>query len=228
MSAEDIAVIKRDYRNFYLERDNLIGLAAGITGAGISANTKMDGDIQKFYQDSIRSGTTNSISRIVKLPGDGFITIPVLLATHAFLRERPAGEWSQRSIRAIIVGTPTALLLQKATGASRPLQGNSNWRPFRSVNGLSGHAFIGAVPFITAARMSDNFYVKGLFYSLSILPGVSRINDNKHYFSQAALGWYLAFLSCNAVDKTAHKKQNKFLIAPLLDKGGAVFVSHTF
>ncbi|MDI6889358.1 MAG: hypothetical protein QMC83_00235 [Thermodesulfovibrionales bacterium] len=80
------------------------------------------------------------------------------------------------------------------------------------------------MPFITAAKMNDIQYLKAVFYGLSILPGLSRINDNKHYFSQVALGWYLAFLSCSAIEKTESKNRTKFLITPLSGNGVAVQV----
>jgi hypothetical protein len=86
------------------------------------------------------------------------------------------------------------------TGGSRPSEGESYWRPFNGDNGVSGHAFLGGVPFLTAARMTDDPYIKGALYFFSALPALSRINDDKHYASQAFLGWYLAWLSVRAVD----------------------------
>ncbi|MEW6161789.1 MAG: phosphatase PAP2 family protein [Nitrospirota bacterium] len=225
---QDIAIIKRDYRNFYLDKDNLAKLGVGIAGAGIFANTSMDGDIQEFYQDNIRGETTDSMSKILKLPGNVFVTIPLLFSARIFLKEMPAGKWAQKSLRAIIVGAPAGLFIQRAIGASRPSEDDSKWRPLKDADGLSGHVFIGAVPFITAAKMNDNPYIKGILYGLSVLPGLSRINDNKHYFSQAALGWYLAFLSCSAIEKTESKNRTKFLITPLSGNGVAVFVGHVF
>lgn len=223
--ARDITSIKTDYENFYLDKGNLIKLGIGIGVAGIFANTSMDNDIQKFYQDNIRGKTTDSMSEILKAPGEVLLTIPLLVSARFLLKDSAAGKWAQKSIRAIIVGAPAGLILQRVTGAQRPSEGNSNWRPFRDANGLSGHAFISAVPFITAAKMNDNPYIKGLLYGLSVLPNLSRINDNKHYFSQTALGWYLAFLSCNAVDKTDYKNKTTFIIMPLSDKGAVVFIN---
>ena len=224
----DFALIKYDYKNFYLDGKNLIKLGIGVSGAGILANTSIDGDIQKYYQDHIRDESIDSMSKILKTPGEVFFTIPLLIGTRFFLKDTPAGEWAQKSLRAMIAGAPAGLVMQRATGASRPSEGNSKWKPFKDGNGLSGHAFVGAVLFITAARMNDDPYLKGIFYGLSILPGLSRINDNKHYFSQIASGWYLAFLSCNAVDKTDHKNKTTFLITPLSGKGVAVLISRGF
>jgi Capsule assembly protein Wzi len=220
--------IKNDYENFYLSGDNLLRLGIGIGCAGLFANTSMDSDIQEFYQDNIRSDVTDDLSKIFKIPGNIFITPPVLLGTYLLFKDSSAGEWAQKSLRALAVGAPAGLLLQRVTGASRPSEGDSKWRPFNDANGLSGHAFIGAIPFITAAKMNENPYVKGLLYGLSFLPGLSRINDNEHYFSQTALGWYLALLSCNSVEKTDMKKDTKFAVIPLSDKGLMVTINRNF
>ena len=43
-----------------------------------------------------------------------------------------------------------------ATGASRPADGQgSHWHMFNDNNGVSGHAFIGAIPFLAAAEMVE-------------------------------------------------------------------------
>jgi len=65
--------------------------------------------------------------------------------------------------------------------------------------------------------MSASRHGKGIFYGLSTLPGLSRINDDVHYFSQAALGWYLAYLSCAAIEKTEDQREDRvhFGISPI-------------
>jgi hypothetical protein len=226
--SKDLSNIKDDYENFYLRRNNLIQLGIGIGCAGLLANTSMDGDIQEFFQDNVRSDITDDLSNILKVPGDVFITIPILLGTYLIFNESPAGKWAQKSLRALIVGAPAGLLLQRVTGASGPSEGDSKWRPFDDANGLSGHSFIGAIPFITAAKMTENPYMKGALYGLSVLPGLSRINDNKHYFSQTALGWYLAFLSCNAIQKTNMRNNTKVAVVPLSDKGLLITINRSF
>src|SRR3990172_6974617 len=120
-------------------------------------------------------------------------------------------------IRATVAGAPAVLFLQVATGGSRPTGGDSDWRPFHSSHGVSAHAFLGGVPFIIAAKMSASPYGKGIFYGLSSLPGLSRINDDVHYFSQAALGWYLAYLSCAVIEETEDQRKDRvhFGISPI-------------
>jgi len=61
---------------------------------------------------------------------------------------------------------------------------------------------MGAMPFITAAQMTENPWTNGCLYSLSVLPAWSRVNDHDHYLSQAVLGWWMAYLAASAVNRT--------------------------
>ena len=194
-----------DYKNFY-SPNNLWKLALGIGYAGFYANTSFDQEIQDFYNDYLKSSITDDISKVVKPFGDGRITVPIYL-TAALIGElskkskfgSTIGEWGQRCSRSILVGAPPVLFLQVTLGASRPEEGRgSRWRPFKDNNGVSGHSFMGAVPFLTAAKMTNKRFLKCSFYLGSTLAGLSRINDNKHYFSHSVLGWWIAYLSVNS------------------------------
>jgi len=226
----ELLKVKSDYSEFYLNGNNLLLLGLGIGASGISANTHLDQDIRNTYSNHIKSSATDDLSTWVKQPGDGLYTIPALLGGYIFLRDTPVGDWSQRSLRALAVGGPTIPFLQNAIGSESPQDGGSGWKPFQSHNAVSGHAFVGSVPFITAAQMFDNIGFKVALYGVSILPAVSRINDNQHYFSQAALGWYLGLLSCNAVYRTDHKDKEKISIypVPMAGKGLAVILTKSF
>ncbi|MBI5643982.1 MAG: hypothetical protein HY954_10975 [Deltaproteobacteria bacterium] len=194
-----VSEVKEDYRNFYLDSGNILRFGAALSVAGITANSSADREVQEYFQDNIRSGPGDDASDIMRIPGEALVTLPLTLGAY-LISDGPAGEWGKRSLRALFLGGPAGLIVQRATGGGRPREGDSHWRPFKNNNGLSGHAFIGAVPFITAARMQENVYFKGLLYGASILPGLSRINDNEHFISQAAIGWYLAYLSAAAVE----------------------------
>jgi membrane-associated phospholipid phosphatase len=113
------------------------------------------------------------------------------------------GEWGSRSLRMFVVGAPPLYVLQLATGASRPSDGpGSQWHFFNDNNGVSGHAFIGAIPFLAAAEMVESPLLKGTLYVCSTFTGFSRMTDNAHYPSQVFLGWYLAWASSIAVSRT--------------------------
>ena len=203
--------ITADYKQFYLA-NNLKNLAIGMGIAGVLANTVVDGKIQTWYQESTKNEDTDRIAKAVKPFGNGRITIPVFLG-FALIGEltkttsigSAAGEWGKRSLRAILVGIPPLLLLQNILGASRPTESNSYWRPFNDDNAVSGHSFMGAVPFLSVAMMVNNVFLKYCFYFGSTLTGLSRINDNAHYFSQTALGWWLSYLATRVVDKVTRQ-----------------------
>src|SRR5204862_2978155 len=102
------------------------------------------------------------------------------------------------------------LLMQRVTGGSRPGENpwGSHWNFFKDSNGVSGDAFIGGVAFITAAKMSDNLFLKTGFYALSVMPALGRVNDDAHYTSQAFLGYFLAYMACSAVDLTNFQSEH--------------------
>ncbi len=232
MIAHPVRTVALDVRNYYLDSSNLLRLGIGIAADAVPANTNLDRWIRDRYQGDIRSKGTDDIAKVAKVPGTALVTVPVFAGAYGagfLLRNGTITEWSQRSFRATLVGTPALLVLQEAIGSDRPEDGNSHWRPFHSGHGVSGHAYIGAIPFITAAEMSESPYWRVSFLALSTLPGLSRINDNAHYFSQAALGWYLAYLGCRVVSKgnTAAVGRSRFGIAPLAG-GMAITVQRMF
>ncbi len=199
-----VRTVVLDIRNYYLESSNLVRLGIGIATDAVPANTNLDRWIRDRYQDRLRSQATDDVAKVAKVPGTALVTVPVFAAAYGagyLLRTPTITDWSQRSFRATLVGAPALLILQKGIGSDRPEDGNSHWRPLNSSHGVSGHAYIGAVPFVTAAEMTDSTYGQALFFALSALPGLSRINDDAHYLSQAALGWYLAYLSCRVVSR---------------------------
>ncbi|MGI9517375.1 MAG: phosphatase PAP2 family protein [Pirellulaceae bacterium] len=115
-----------------------------------------------------------------------------------------AKTWSYRSTRSLLVGAPALILTQSITGASRPGENpaGSGWKPFDDDNGASGHAFIGAVPFLVAAEMTDRPVLKGALVVGSGIAGYSRICTDSHYLSQVILGWTIAHISVRSVTDT--------------------------
>jgi hypothetical protein len=220
-----ISVIEKDYKAFYLDGHVMGSLGLGVLGAGVLANSSADREVHEYFQDNLRSGATDAFSDASRVPGDVLIAIPLLLGTYVLAVEGPVKSWAGESLRAFFVGAPAGLFIQYATGASRPEEGTSGWKPFNGNNGLSGHAFVGAVPFLTAAKMQDSTAMKTLFYGLSVLPGLSRMNDGKHYFSQAALGWWLAYLSTGVIDDEG--QGTSFRLSPF-PEGFGVTLSASF
>jgi PAP2 superfamily len=232
--SRSIEAVKTDIGNFYLDRENLTKLGIGIAGAAVFANTGMDRYIHNKYQDDLRSKGTDDVARIFNISDTALflVTVPVYIGAYGaglLLHNSTMEEWAQKSLRATVVGGPALVFLATATGADRPTEGNSHWKPFQNFHGVSGHTFIGGIPFITAAKMSENPYQKAIFYGLSTLPGLSRINDDEHYFSQVAMGWFLAYLSCAAVEKGNDRQEGRVQVQfAAVPKGIAITLQKTY
>ena len=213
--------VKRDYVSFYsLGRLARLGVGFGVGAA--MANTDFDQNVQDWYQDDIRSETTDKYSKVAKVFGEGKYLIPLALlsaSVNYIEPESPIGVWGVYTSRAYLVGAPIMLLMQVTTGGSRPDDGTygSEWRPFQDNNGVSGHAFMGAVPFLTIAHMYDDVpVVKYLAYAASFATAWSRVNDNNHYLSQVSLGWYMAYESADAVFD-ADRDARDLVVKPLVE-----------
>ncbi len=200
--------IKQDHVNYYsLQNAAYFGASFGL--GAVLANGDTDEDIQQWYLDDIHSDGTDDAAKIVKNFGEGILLAGVVGAT-AFLGDGDnddsalgnMGVWGRRTMRAIIVGTPSMLIMQRATGAGRPVEGGSAWNFWDDSNGVSGHSFVGALSFLTAAEMTDSKPLKYTLYVASTFAGWSRLNDDKHYASQVFLGWFMAWRSVQAVSQS--------------------------
>jgi membrane-associated phospholipid phosphatase len=213
--------VKTDYQYFY-SSDRLIRMSFVFAAGALVANTALDQNIQTWYQDHVRNSRTNNISKVAKVFGEGKYLIPISLITAittTHVVKIPAiGAWGRNMVRSYLVGGPPLVLMQRLTGGSRPGESKegSHWKPLKDDNGVSGHAFVGAVPFLTLAHMNDDkILLKYLFYTASFFPGLSRINDNMHYPSQVALGWYLAWVATGSVWKSNQQEQ-KLSVVPFI------------
>lgn len=209
-------LIRDDYKNFY-SCDNFFRLGVAFAITAPLANTPVDQNFRDWYQRDVRSSGSDDFSSAMKPFGEYYYTIPVFVTAALAGRcfdDTPCGscvhDWGQRSLRALAVGAPAVGVMQVVVGSSRPGEGGSYWRPFHDENGVSGHAFVGSIPFLTAASMTENRLCRYTLIAASALPAWSRINDDAHYLSQAALGWCMgcaAVLSVNETEWQRHGVQ---------------------
>ncbi|MBI4586536.1 MAG: hypothetical protein HY717_21205 [Planctomycetes bacterium] len=218
--------IWEDHKNFYSPY-NLENMLLGMALAAPVANTSADRDLREQYQLHLRSSATDGAADVFERAGDYFIALPVFAGATlagAAAKDTYAGsvlfDWGQRSLRSMAVGVPPLLFWQRALGASRPNEDDSRWHPFQDNNAVSGHSFVGAIPFLTAASMTDAWHWRCLLVTASLAPGWARFNNDDHYFSQAALGWWLAALSVFAVDHSERSGIPLSLEPMVLPQGG--------
>lgn len=220
--------IRLDYIHQYTGK-NLRCLGLTLALVAPLANTDADENFQNWYRQNVRSAATDRWGKVGNRFGEHWLTVPVFVAAAAagFLLEdchtaQVAGDWGKRSIRALIVGSPTVGILQVGLGAGRPgeYEHSSRWRPFHDKNGVAGHGFVGAVPFLTAARMTDNRPLKALFFAGSFWTCWARVNGDSHYLSQAILGWTIAYLAVDSVNTTEDEYRRWQLVPLDLPQGG--------
>ena len=202
--------ILNDIRNFYSLR-TLVIWSASLSGSAMIAYSPIDPFVSYTYQEYIRGPRSDAVARVFDPLGEWKKTWPVFLGCSVFdyipwkkqtSALRIIGNWGSRSSRALLLGWPSVALFQRVIGSPRPIWGSSYWQPFRYGTGVSGHAFVGAIPFLAAASMTENPLLKGIFIATSTGVSIGRINDNKHYTSQVVLGWIAAWLSIQAISKT--------------------------
>lgn len=215
---EKLSIVQRvlsDHRNYY-SSESLTMLGAGVVIGGAMANSSIDNEIYRRFQSSVRSANSDEWFENLhasKELGNGKFTMPVFAGSWLMGKLLPdspiaekTGRWGERSLRGILVGAPPLLVMQQLTGGSRPTETSEGpeWHPFQDNNGISGHAFMGSLPFITAAKMTESRSLKATYYAASSVVPLSRMNDSAHYPSQVALGWWMAFLAASAVDASDH------------------------
>jgi hypothetical protein len=224
-----------DYRRFYSPPE-LFALAGGIGLAAVFANADIgdktiDENFQQWHHEHVATHNARKFAYVVKEFGNGRHFLPFYAvcsgagqAWESSPTARTIGEWGDRSLRSFFVGGPVILALQYGLGASRPEDhtNGSRWVPFFAENSASGHAFIGGINFINAAMMTDNVPLKSALYVASIVPGWSRIIQDKHYISQVVLGWWVAYLSASAVDWNERGTSDWQITPVVSDDGMAV------
>jgi hypothetical protein len=219
ISGEQIA---NDYALFY-SKPNMYRLGVGL-GLGAAGAHWIDEDISSHYQKHQRSQRTDDWSKTAKLFGEWTYLLPLSVAA-AYLdtsSQSSLGEWGNRTFRALVVGAPAVLSAQVITGGSRPSDNRdygSEWRTFKDNNGVSGHAFVGSIPFLTLADMNkDDPWIYYPAMAASLATPLSRLNDNQHYLSHIVLGWYFAKQATSATFNSSNRQDQSHFV-PYLDRG---------
>jgi len=226
------ADIAADFRYHYSAQP-LTDVAVGFGITALLANSNADAEIQQFFREQLQNDTGDSLANVFTDVGNlaqPLFSIPIYLGViwlgdRNAATESAAPQWAANSLRASLVAMPELVALAYIAGGQRPEEGAPGWNPFDDNNGVSGHAFFGAVPIITAAKMTDKRWLRYTLYATSTLPGFARVYEDKHYFSQAFMGWWLANAAARTVEHSNFGRQSSVRLLPLLypDGGGLQF-----
>ncbi|MCP4293723.1 MAG: phosphatase PAP2 family protein [bacterium] len=199
-------------------RRSFVRLGVALAGAAVLAFSGADEVIEGWHRDSVRSNKSDSLSHFLKFGGERFWfgNWAMVAALDGWVRSNAFSRWGRANFEAMAVGLPLLWTVQRGLGANRPSSddGSPKWKPMKAANSASGHAFIGAVPWLTLARRHNLVPVKKMAQLGSVLTGWSRLNDRKHYLSQIVLGWTIAYNAVAAVaDDEIEKSEIKEISA---------------
>ncbi|HEX6204073.1 MAG TPA: hypothetical protein VF100_13815 [Thermoanaerobaculia bacterium] len=232
--------VSSDLSRFYRRR-RAMRFGGVLAGAGALANTDGDEEIQAWYREDVRSPSGDEwaadLERLGRMETIGLPLLAggLLVGLAPEEGSRAPVRWLRRTARAYLVGTPALLYLQPLTGGNRPAEGlGSDWQPFVGQNGVSGHAFTGAVPFLTIARQTRRPWLRVLAVAASTAGGWAQFHTDQHYLSQFALGWWLAWEATDAIAESdarllGEDEEPRVAILPLpAEGGGGVLVTLRF
>ncbi len=233
----DVDLARDDAANFYTP-SGLSLLALGIGAAAPIANTSADESIRRWVRAPAarvpgEGDSVDALSSVVNYAGQFWFVVPLWVevaalrggAADGYQADGGMREWGNRSLRAVALGYPPVLALYGILGSGRPDKNDSHWHPFREFHGVSGHTFMGAIPFLTAAAMVDEPLYKVPLVLGSFLTGWSRLHEDRHYFSQVALGWWIAYLAVRSVGQTQEQRES-FSVAPAVTPEGPGVAVH--
>lgn len=235
--------VARDFGNLYAPRP-LVRIGSALAVGGLMANTSADEEIQDWYREDVRSESTDDFAESAEVLGDDWVvpTFVVLGLVGELAADGEPGTagaglsgWVRRTGRAAIIGLPSVYYLQQITGGNRPSDGlGSGWEPFDGSHGVSGHTFLGAIPFLAVARMSESRVVDTLAIVASTLAGWARLNEDQHYLSQVMLGWYVAWEATGAIERSHRRalgegEERAYAVTPVaLPDGAGLTVTMSF
>lgn len=222
--------LQTDFRLHYGWR-SLGNVAVGFGITGILANTDIDTEIQDVFRDDLQGGLGNDLTAFFTDVGDVAQPLPAVaiyagamwLGSRQDQPDTAVGRWGGHSLRAMLIGTPQLVALSHLSGGQRPEEGEAGWDPFEDDNGVSGHSFFGSLPILTAARMTERRWLRNTLFAVSVLPGLARVYDDKHYLSQAFMGWWLANASSRTVERTNRDLTRRAALEPVLLEDGVGF-----
>ena len=191
-------------RRLYTRR-NFLKLAGATAGGAVISYSGIDELFDEWHREHVRGDASDALAHFAKEYGENYIAFAALaygLADWA-LPGTAVGRWGRQCFTATGCGLPALWTWQRVLGGSRPSDEKPwgpRYRPFTDENSVSGHTFLGAIPFLVAAKEIGFPVGTWTLRAVSPMTGWSRINDERHYLSQVLLGYGLAWESVQAAD----------------------------
>jgi len=172
----------------------------GYVIAGAAAISLVDIEVRDFFQRN-QSGSENILIKIGEFYGEPLMVVLITGSIYLF-GNIADNDWARETAvimtAALLPGGIYQTAAKTSAGRARPYLelGNYYFDPFRMEEDyysfVSGHTLVAAATSLVLARRINNAIAKGVFYSLGILTGISRLYSDDHWLSDIFLGGALA------------------------------------
>jgi membrane-associated phospholipid phosphatase len=213
----------------WLTASLVIGATAGLYA--------FDQNIHDWSQKR-RGKTTDDISSVVKVFGQGQYTVPALglFYLYGYAAENSKAEKTALlGVESFLISEAFTQVLKYSTHRYRPEDSDryDRWDgPSFSGSNLSfasGDATAAfSVATVIASEYDDEAWVAPLAYGIATLTALARINDNGHWASDVFAGSAIGYFTAKTIVKL-HKKGSKFAVAPAMTgQGLGLVISYKF
>jgi membrane-associated phospholipid phosphatase len=187
--------------------------AAAVVG-GIGALMLLDEPVQRFSQNH-RSKTTDDIAGFFRQEGEApyYAGISLGVLGVGLVTGKPGiRRAGTRLVAAVALSAAEMLAMKHLVGRSRPNEGVGafSFHPFTSLKDSAGVETRGSMPsghvtaaFAVATSLVDDIkspFLKVLLYTAASGTAFSRINDNRHWLSDAGMGAVLGVFTAKVVN----------------------------
>lgn len=188
--------------------------AAAAVG-GVAALMALDEPVQRFFQHHLRSQTTDDISSVFRQEGEApyYAGISLGVLGVGLIANKPGVRRAgTRLVASVALSAAEMYALKVLTGRSRPNEdvGAFSFHPFTSLKDSAGIETRGSMPsghvtaaFAVATSLVDDIkspVVKVLLYTAASGTAFSRLNDNRHWLSDAGMGVVLGVFTAKVVN----------------------------
>lgn len=205
--------------------------------SGVAAVSALDEPIQRFMQRH-RSKTTDDVSSVFRIEGEPLFYAGVSIGTFAIgtlIDNDNMQRAGARMVAAVAISAGAAEGMKRVIGRSRPNEGVGaySFHPFTSFKDSAGTEARRAMPsghvtaaFAIATSLADDVrhrpVVDVLLYAFATGTAYSRINDDRHWFSDTVMGAAVGITSAKLVNghwRIFHLRPPGFLLTPEGDPG---------
>lgn len=204
-----------------------------VAGAGILAYSQ-DERLQRYFVNHQSVAASNWSDHLLRPFGDGLHSAGLIAGTYltglAIRNQRLSGT-ALTAAKSLAIATVGTHLVKQICHRHRPYQDvvpdHTKWDgPFgemKYASFFSGHSSTAwSVATVFALEYQKTVWVPVLAYSLATGTAVSRMYDNRHWFSDVVVGSAFGFVTARFIWKHNHKAKQAIVLTPVFSESGSM------